>query len=246
MDDFHALRARFDEYIERWRGELGERFTCPCCGYPTLPESGRYEICPLCHWEDDGQDDPEADRVWGGPNGDYSLSEARRNFAEHLIQYRPGDLPGFNHKPGVLALKRQLMDVYERLASAATLEEHAALAWQETMVNELLFAADYASPVKMYILVKETIPPGFAMVAAAHAGLAGYLAFKDTPEVAAWLSGPFAKTVCAVSEQEFARAKTLSEHVVITESALDHQEVALAFKPRAAWPTAFRFYRLYR
>ena len=39
-----------------------------------------WEICPVCFWEDDGQDDPRADEVFGGPNGSLSLSEARRNF----------------------------------------------------------------------------------------------------------------------------------------------------------------------
>ena len=44
------------------------------------------------------------------------------------------------------------------------------------------------------------------------------------------------------------KAKSLEalEDVVITESALDHQEVALAFKPRPSWPKAFRYYPLYR
>ena len=65
-------------------------FACPCCGYPTLDERGGYEICALCNWEDDGQDDPYADEVWGGPNWDYSLAEARRNFALYRIMYRPG------------------------------------------------------------------------------------------------------------------------------------------------------------
>jgi hypothetical protein len=39
-------------------------------------------MCPVCYWEDDGQDDADADIVRGGPNGSLSLSEARRNFAE--------------------------------------------------------------------------------------------------------------------------------------------------------------------
>ncbi|WP_438349263.1 hypothetical protein ACP8HI_00785 [Paenibacillus sp. FA6] len=38
--------------------------------------------------EDDGQDDPHADKVWGGPNSDYSLTEARGNFKKHYIMYR--------------------------------------------------------------------------------------------------------------------------------------------------------------
>ena len=61
----------------------GMRHACPCCGYPTLGERGGYEICELCDWEDDGQDDPHADEEWGGPNGHYSLTDARRNFRRH-------------------------------------------------------------------------------------------------------------------------------------------------------------------
>lgn len=32
-----------------------ELYTCPCCGYKTLEECppGTFEICPICHWEDD-------------------------------------------------------------------------------------------------------------------------------------------------------------------------------------------------
>ena len=29
-------------------------FKCACCGYATLSERGTFEICSLCHWEDDG------------------------------------------------------------------------------------------------------------------------------------------------------------------------------------------------
>jgi len=36
--------------------------------------------------------------------------------------------------------------------------------------------------MKMYILVRDHIPLGFAMVAVAHASLAGYLRFKNEPE----------------------------------------------------------------
>ncbi|WP_218025583.1 CPCC family cysteine-rich protein [Capsulimonas corticalis] len=41
------------------------RYPCPCCGYPTLPRRGWQDICGLCSWHDDGQDDPHADEVWG-------------------------------------------------------------------------------------------------------------------------------------------------------------------------------------
>jgi len=102
------------------------------------------------------------------------------------------------------------------------------------------------SRMKMYILVKECIPVGYALVAVAHASLAAYLKFQAAPEVAIWLAGPFLKTICKVSEQEFDKAKLFPDAVVITESALGGQEVALAFKPREEWPKAFKFYKLYR
>lgn len=100
--------------------------------------------------------------------------------------------------------------------------------------------------MKMYILVKESVPLGFAMLASAHASLAAYLKFKDSPEVAAWLSGPFYKVVCKVTEDEFEKSKVIEEHVILTESELNGQEVAIAFKPREEWPKAFKFLRLYK
>jgi hypothetical protein len=54
--------------------------TCPCCGYYTLSERGAFEVCPVCAWEDDGQDDRDAAEVRGGPNGLLSLVVARENF----------------------------------------------------------------------------------------------------------------------------------------------------------------------
>ena len=46
----------------------------------TLDECGGFEICPVCFWEDDGQDDHDATVVRGGPNGVLSLEQARRNY----------------------------------------------------------------------------------------------------------------------------------------------------------------------
>jgi hypothetical protein len=86
-----------DRFEERRRVfEDAGRVTCPACGYPTIGERTAYEICSLCAWEDDGQDDnphrPEGyhdyfgpDDVAGGPNHDYSLTEARENFASRRI-----------------------------------------------------------------------------------------------------------------------------------------------------------------
>lgn len=53
---------------------------CPCCGHATLTQRGRGEICPVCLWEDDGQDSEDMDRHrTDGPNL-VALREARVNF----------------------------------------------------------------------------------------------------------------------------------------------------------------------
>ena len=52
---------------------------CPCCDYYSLDERGAYEICPVCYWEDDGQDLDQLDVV-SGPNH-ITLRQARHNFA---------------------------------------------------------------------------------------------------------------------------------------------------------------------
>lgn len=63
---------------------------CPCCRFPTLGERGAFEICPICWWEDDGQDDADADEVRGGPNRDLSLTVARANFTDHFDCFEAG------------------------------------------------------------------------------------------------------------------------------------------------------------
>jgi hypothetical protein len=100
--------------------------------------------------------------------------------------------------------------------------------------------------MKMYILIKDSVPLGYAMVAAAHASLAAYLKFCNSEEVKRWLAGPFRKAVCRVSAEDFEKAKAIEDHVVLTESALDGQEVAIAFRPREEWPKNFKYFSLYR
>ncbi len=67
-----------------------EKQMCPCCGFPTLSTRAMYEICTICWWEDDGQDENNASKVFGGPNGKYALSDARLNFKKHGHMYDYG------------------------------------------------------------------------------------------------------------------------------------------------------------
>jgi Uma2 family endonuclease len=71
---YHGLEG--DQDYHRIRGTV----QCPCCHYWTLFEPARWEICPVCFWEDDGQGDADADEVFGGPNGSESLTTARANY----------------------------------------------------------------------------------------------------------------------------------------------------------------------
>ncbi len=112
--------------------------------------------------------------------------------------------------------------------------------------------------LKMYILVRDDVPLGFAITAAAHASLAAYDRFQSTWEMRAWMCGVFRKVVCRVTAEEFERAKAVPDHVVLTESAWKNdvgnegprggqaaRETAIAFKPRVEWPKSFRHFSLY-
>lgn len=46
-------------------------FRSPCC---------KFRVCPVCFWEDDGQDEHDAEQVQGGPNGALILRMAQENF----------------------------------------------------------------------------------------------------------------------------------------------------------------------
>ena len=95
-------------------GRMPNFAVCPCCGYPTLTTRGYYDTCEICFWDDDGQDDPDADEVFGGPNSDYSLSEARRNFIDGRTHYRPSD-PQFARETASAAERVRLIAGYDEL-----------------------------------------------------------------------------------------------------------------------------------
>ena len=112
----HARRlAWFDEYTARVNARPRDLpVRCPCCGCKTLGERNAFEICEVCFWEDDGQDDGDADENRGGPNGSLSLTEARANYlrfgaceesmGENVRPPRPDELPEQRHvEPGATA-----------------------------------------------------------------------------------------------------------------------------------------------
>jgi hypothetical protein len=70
----------YTDRLDRQPADLPLR--CPCCECKTLGERCGFEICKVCFWEDDGQDDYDADVVRGGPNGALSLTQARANYSQ--------------------------------------------------------------------------------------------------------------------------------------------------------------------
>ena len=101
--------------------------------------------------------------------------------------------------------------------------------------------------LKMYILVKQSLP-SHKVVATAHGVLMCYLKFIDYPPMQDWLKYSFRKVICEITDDEFALAKQIPGHVVVTESGLGGIEVALAFHPRLPheWPKMFRNFQMLR
>jgi hypothetical protein len=103
LDQVEKRREWFEEHFPELRGRAwilapdeetakGRYFgpyRCPCCGFKTLDGRGTFDICPICDWEDDGQDEEEADRVMGGPNASLSLTQARKIYIQSGGRRRP-------------------------------------------------------------------------------------------------------------------------------------------------------------
>jgi hypothetical protein len=83
------------------------------------------------------------------------------------------------------------------------------------------------------------------MVGAAHAAVAATLQYFSHKDTAAWLDGSFKKVICEVTDEGFEQAKETEDHVVITESSLNDQEIAIGFRPREDWPDEFGDFPLY-
>jgi hypothetical protein len=99
--------AETDPSIKDVTGPEDELVPCPCCGRATLPEQGAYDICKVCWWEDDGQDNAQADTVMGGPNYGVSLTQGRVNFLRHgIFDPRRNDLRSHQEPAGKYAIAR--------------------------------------------------------------------------------------------------------------------------------------------
>lgn len=108
-----------------------DRYLCPCCYMPTLDDRGAFELCSICFWEDDGQDSDDADIIRGGPNHNYSLSEARENFQKYLTMYRPNDKRAFEMENKIKPKKEKLYNAYQE-----AIQSNSEELWNKTLELE--------------------------------------------------------------------------------------------------------------
>lgn len=76
------IKAKVEGILKRKvsiEGEAESLVECSCCHYRTLDESGAYDICPVCFWEDDGNREPAQ---YSSCNR-LTLKEARENFSSY-------------------------------------------------------------------------------------------------------------------------------------------------------------------
>lgn len=101
-----------------------------------------------------------------------------------------------------------------------------------------------SKPLKMYILVKSSLP-SHKMVSVAHAVLIAHRVFRNSVGCSThydeWFNKSFRKVVCEVSDADFEKFKQFEHYIVSTESAFDNKEMCLVFCPRPEWPKAFKF-----
>jgi hypothetical protein len=115
LADFSERRERIDAFLKT-QGSI--RLACPSCGYPTIDGRGDFDICSICDWEDDGQDDDDADEVRGGPNSDLSLIDSRLRIGTFLVELARKMGGAINSNPmEVLQAVREREEVLDRFSN---------------------------------------------------------------------------------------------------------------------------------
>ena len=84
----------------------------------------------------------------------------------------------------------------------------------------------------MIIILKGGVDPQYAPVSAAHASLACYLKWGQDELMQSWANGVFNKHVKMATPEEFEKAKCekYGDKIVLTESAINNEEVAIVYR----------------
>lgn len=99
--------------------------------------------------------------------------------------------------------------------------------------------------MKMYILVRNSTPRGWAVNGVGHVALMCYLKFRTHPDMKKWLYTSFKKVTCLVSDEEFKYAKKAGNYVVFKENDLNNMVLTIAFCPREKYPFYFNGFKLF-
>lgn len=92
----------------------------------------------------------------------------------------------------------------------------------------------------MYIAIRDSIPVGFAINSASHGSLMAYLKWNmDDVDFQDWMLYSFKKVTCRVTDEEFEQLKQLDKVVVVSESALQGEEVAVVLALEKNGPKLF-------
>jgi hypothetical protein len=91
-----------------------------------------HEVCDLCLWQDDGQDDLHADGIWGGPNGSLSLTEARDNFRDHFSKWDADDPMSEPYSVCVTEARRAMVAAFEGMKGDLSMERYEGV-WQRVL-----------------------------------------------------------------------------------------------------------------
>lgn len=84
----------------------------------------------------------------------------------------------------------------------------------------------------MVIVIKNGIDPQYAPVASAHASLSAYLKWEKDEPMQRWVNGIFRKHIKGATPEEFEKAKDdkYGDKIIITESNLDDEEIAIVYR----------------
>ena len=108
-------------------------------------------------------------------------------------------------------------------------------------MNTELRAPKEGDGSKIYVIVKRGIPLGIGVNSVGHACTYAHEKWKGTPGYDAWFANSFRKVTVTAKPQAFEKLKNSElEHLLITECALDYEEVVLIFYPQTVWPKPFK------
>ncbi len=147
---FRDRRSHYDAYLQSNGIPV---HTCPGCGFPTLEERGAFEICIICSWEDDGQDDNARSMLArlelsgikiSGPNGGLTLMDNRTNIGR-ILESNAALIAGETDFDVARVLKtiafyqERSKDIESRITGEEHLQDHIWMEWKEVK-RDLLMA----------------------------------------------------------------------------------------------------------